>query len=125
MRFRMMMTAVAAAGLLATGVQAQTAPETGQYRQALEKMITEAANGVCAEDVMAGDLLAACQSQIDGMAEGLSSLGPITSIRFVSAQGEGAERVETYAVQFQSGQTMNWGIGGMVGGKFSVAYAGG
>lgn len=125
MRFRMMMTAVAAVGLLATGVHAQTAPETGQYRQALEKMITEAASGVCAEDVMAAELLAACQSQIDGMAEGLSSLGAITSIRFVSAQGEGAARVETYAVTFAGGATLNWGIGNMVDGKFATAYAGG
>lgn len=128
MRFRMMMTAVAAAGLMATAAQAQTAPQaapqTGQYRAALEKMITEAASGICS-DVMAGDLLAACQSQIDGMAEGLSALGAITAIRFVSAEGEGAARIETYAVTFAGGATLNWGIGNMVDGKFSTAYAGG
>ena len=128
MRFNMMMTAVAAAGLLATGVQAQTAPQaapqTGQWRAALEKMVTEASAGVCAEEVMAPDLLAACTAQIDGMAEALGGLGPIVSIRFVSAQGEGAERLETYAVQYEGGQTLNWSLGGQVDGKFSIAYPG-
>ena len=126
MRFKTMMMTVAAAALMATAAQAQAqSQEQGQYRRPLEKMITDAASGVCAADVMAAELLAACQSQIDGMAEGLSSLGAITSIRFVSAEGEGAARIETYAVTFAGGATLNWGIGNMVDGKFSTAYAGG
>lgn len=128
MRFRMMMTAVAAVGLLATGAHAQTAPQaapqTGQWRAALEKMVTEASAGVCASEVMAPDLLAACSAQIDGMADALGALGPVVSIRFVSAQGEGAERIETYAVQYGGGQTLNWSLGGYADGKFSIAYPG-
>ena len=127
MRFGMMMTAFMAAGLLATGAQAQTqappAAGEGQYRAALERMITRTAEGTCPDDVMGAELLAACQTQVEQMSEGLKSLGAIVSMRLVSVQGEGAERLETYAVQFASGETLNWGIGGLVDGKFATAYA--
>ena len=39
------------------------------------------------------------------------------------AEGEGAERTEFYAVAFAAGVTLNWGIGGVVDGKYTVAFA--
>ena len=125
MRFGMMMTAVMAASLLAAAAQAQASAPAGegQYRAALERMITQTAAGTCPSDVMAADLLAACQTQVEQMSEGLKSLGAIVSMRLVSTQGEGADRLETWAVVFASGETLTWGIGGLVDGKFATAYA--
>lgn len=127
MRFGTMMTAVMAAGLLATGAQARTQDQSpagdGQYRAALERMITRTAEGTCPDDVMGADLLAACQTQVEQMSEGLKSLGAIVSMRLIKVEGEGADRLETYAVAFASGETLTWGIGGLVDGKFATAYA--
>lgn len=55
------------------------------------------------------------------MAPGLASLGAIESVTFVSAEDTPNGRVETYAVKFAGGMTMNWIIGGFSEGKFSVA----
>lgn len=123
MRFRMMMTAAAAAGLLATAAQARE--DGGQYRAELERMIVETAAGTCPADIMAAELLAACNEQVGQMSAGLRSLGPIASMRFVRAEGEGADRLEIWAVEFTGGMTLNWGIGGRVDGKFTRAFAGG
>lgn len=122
MRVKMMMAAVAAATMLSGAVQAQTA-DAAQYQAALEKMITSTAVGTCPEDVMGGELLAACNQQIAAMSQGLQSLGAIQSITFLRAEGEGAERTEFYAVAFAAGVTLNWGIGHQVDGKFNRAFA--
>lgn len=123
MRVKMMMAAVAAATMLSGAVQAQTAPEQGQYQAALERMMSETTQGRCPEDVMAPELLDACASQIAQMAPGLQSLGAIESITFLRAEGQGTERVEFYAVKYAAGVTLNWGIGGLVGGKYNTAFA--
>ena len=42
---------------------------------------------------------------------------------FLSAEGEGAERLELYEVTFASGQVLTFGIGGLADGKFSTMFA--
>ncbi|NBB53115.1 hypothetical protein GVN24_33070 [Rhizobium sp. CRIBSB] len=123
MRVTMMLAAVAAATLLSGAAQAQTVPGQGQYQAALETMITSTAAGTCPEDVMAGELMAACIQQLPQMSQGLQSLGAIQSITFLRAEGEGAERTEFYSVTFAVGATLVWGIGHEVDGKFSQAFA--
>ncbi|MES2835742.1 MAG: hypothetical protein V4707_13650 [Pseudomonadota bacterium] len=122
MRVKMMMAAVAVA-MLSGAAQAQTAPDQGQYQAALERMMSESTQGRCPEDVMAAELLAACTPQVVQMSQGLQSLGAIQSITFLRAEGEGAERTEFYAVKYAIGVTLNWGIGGLVDGKFTKAFA--
>ena len=121
MRVKMMMAAVAVATMLSGAAQAQT--DAGQYQAALERMMSESAQGRCPEDVMAAELLAACTPQVAQMAPALQSLGAIQSITFLRAEGEGAERTEFYAVTYAIGVTLNWGIGGLVDGKFTKAFA--
>lgn len=121
MRVTMMMAAVAAGVLLAGGANAQT--QEGEYRAALEKMITSTAAGTCPEDVMGGQLLEACNGQLAQMSQGLQSLGAIESITFLRAEGEGAEHTEFYSVRFAAGVTLTWGIGTKVGDKFERAFA--
>ena len=77
MRVTMLMTAMAATAMLAGAAQAQTgtAPEGARYQAALERMITETAQGRCPADLMAEQLLTACNQQIAAMSTGLQSLG--------------------------------------------------
>lgn len=116
--------AAALSGLAPAAAMAQDPAAGGDYRAALTRMITSTADGTCPADVMGAELLAACTEQLPQMSAGLQSLGPIASMRFVRAEGEGAQRVEIYAVEFAGGVTLNWGIGGFHDGKFDVAYAG-
>jgi hypothetical protein len=133
MRLSLMMATVVAGVALAGAANAQdphagheAAPaQEGQYSASLTRMITSTADGECPADVMGGGLLAACNEQIDQMGPALQSLGPITDMAFVSAEGEGEARVETYEVFFESGQMLTWGIGGYVDGKFEIAFVGG
>lgn len=117
--------AAAFAGLLIAFPALSQEAQTGEYADALRRMITETASGTCPEDVMGGGLLEACRQQLAQMSAGLASLGAIESMTFVSAEDTPGGRVETYAVRFASGQTLNWGIGGVQDGKYTVAYAGG
>lgn len=123
MRVKTMMAAVAMATMLSGVAQAQTAPEQGQYQAALERIMSETTQGRCPADVMAPELLAACAPQIAQMAPGLQSLGAIESITFLRAEGEGAQRVEFYAVKYAIGVTLTWGVGGLVDGKYTTAFA--
>jgi len=125
MRISLMMTALVATMALAGTVQAQDAAQDGQYRAALNRMIVSTADGECPADLMAEDLLAACNDQIYQIGPALQGLGPITEINFVRAEGEGEARVEVYDVIFEGGQMLTWGIGTLVDGKFQTAYVGG
>ncbi|WP_339933485.1 hypothetical protein [uncultured Brevundimonas sp.] len=125
MRVTLMMTALAAAAMLAGGAQAQTAPDEARYQAALERMITETTQGRCPADIMAEQLLAACTQQIAAMSTGLQSLGPIESMTFLSSEDRADGRLERYAVKFTGGTTLNWGIGAEADGKFGAAFAGG
>ncbi len=118
----MMMAAVAAGVLLAGAANAQT-QETGQYQAALERMMSEAAQSRCPEDLMAPELLAACTPQIAQMGPGLQSLGAIESITYLGHEDGPQGRVERYAVKYAIGVTLNWGVGGLVDGKYTGAYA--
>lgn len=118
----MMMAAVAAGVLLAGGANAQT-QEQGQYQAALERMMSEAAQSRCPEDLMAPELLAACTPQIAQMGPGIQSLGAIESITYLGHEDGPTGRVERYAVKYAIGVTLNWGIGGVVDGKYTVAFA--
>ena len=124
MRVKMMMAALSAAAMLAGGAQAQTAPQDGRYQAALERMINEATQGRCPADLMADELLAACNQQIAGMSTGLQSLGAIESVTFLGAEDRADGRLERYAVKFAGGTTLNWGIGAETDGKFGAAFAG-
>ena len=121
MRVRMMLAAVATAGLLAFPAMA----EDGQYAPQLSRIMTEAAAGTCLADLMAQPLLDACNAQIAAMAPGLSALGPVETMTFVSAEDTPGGRVESYSVKFTGGRTMTWVIGQESGGKFAVVGAGG
>ncbi|MBO9501418.1 hypothetical protein [Brevundimonas sp. A19_0] len=125
MRLKMMMATVVAGLALAGAAQAQDAATDGEYRASLGRMITSTADGECPADLMAADLLAACNDQVDQIGPALQSLGPVKDMSFVSAEGEGESRVETYDVFFESGQMLTWGIGGYVDGKFTIAFVSG
>lgn len=117
MRIQTMFAGVAAAALVAFPAMAQD----GQYREQLSRMITEAAAGTCSVGLMATPVLDACNAQIEGMSAGLASLGAIESVTFVSAQDTPGGRVETWAVKFTGGRTLNWVIGQIQpDGKFSI-----
>lgn len=116
MRIQMMLAGVTAAALMAFPAMA----EDGQYGEQLNRIVTEAAAGTCLEALMGPSLLDACNGQIQGMAPALSAMGAIESVTFVSAQDTPEGRVETWAVQFAGGRTLNWVIGHLLDGKFSV-----
>ena len=121
MRIHMLLAGVAAASLTAFSAMAQD----GEYSQALTRMLTETAEGRCPADVMAQDLLTACQEQIAGMAPAFRELGVIETMTFVKAEDTPGGRVETYSVKFAGGQTMTWRIGHLRDGKFETAGGGG
>lgn len=121
MRLKLFAIAAAAAGLTAFSASAQESD--GQYSNDLQRMITETAAGTCPSDIMAEQLLTACQQQIAQMSAGLASLGAIQSITFTKAEDTPEGRVETYAVVFANGITLNWGIGHKKDGKYNAAYA--
>lgn len=117
-----MRTTVFVAGLMAASLTAFSAmAEEGQYKQPLQRMITDAAGGRCSVEIMGAGLLAACNQQIAAMSAGLASLGAVESMTFVKAETGEHGRVETYAVKFAGGLTLNWFIGGEKDGKFEVA----
>ncbi len=117
------LAAIAAVAASLTAVSAMALESEGQYTADLQRMITETATGTCPADIMAEQLLAACQQQITQMSAGLASLGAIQSITFTKADDTPGGRVETYAVVFANGVTLNWGIGHKKDGKYSAAYA--
>lgn len=121
MRFSLMMATLVAGLALAGGAQAQdAAAQDGMFSPDLQRIMTAAADSECLADLMHQDLLDVCNSQIGEMGPGLGSLGPATSVTFVKAEGEGAERVETYDVFYESGIMLTWVIGAYSEGKYSV-----
>lgn len=132
MRLSLMMATLVAGAALASAANAQDAhagheahAPQGQYSASLTRMITSAADGECPADLMADGLLAACNEQVAAIGPALQSLGAIREMAFVSAEGEGEARVETYEVFFESGQMLTWGIGGYSDGRFNVAFVSG
>lgn len=121
MRIRTFLAGVAAAGLMAFPAMA----EDGQYGPQLTRILTEAAQGTCPVDLMQQPLLDACNAQIPTMAPGLTALGAVQSVTFVSAQDSPGGRVETYTVTFAGGRSMSWFIGQEQDGKFAVVGVGG
>ncbi|KQY80454.1 hypothetical protein [Brevundimonas sp. Root1423] len=121
MRIQTIFAGVAAAALMAFPAMAQD----GQYREPLTRIITEAADGVCLEALMAQSLLDACNSQIQGMAPALAAMGAIEEMTFMSAEDTPEGRLETWAVKFAGGEILTWVIGQPHDGKFtSVAVSG-
>jgi len=116
MRIRVLLAGVAAAGLMALPAMAQD----GQYGPQLTRIIEEAADGTCLAALMGESLLSACNGQIQGMSPALSAMGEIETITFVSAEDTPEGRVETWAVKFTGGETLNWVIGQVHEGRFSV-----
>jgi hypothetical protein len=123
MRLPATLAALAAAAFMAGAAQAQDPATDGQYRAALVRVIADATDGVCPAEILNAELLAACEEQAPQMAPALASLGPVQSILFQGAEGEGDERVELYEVTFAGGQVLTWGIGGLVDGKYSTMFA--
>jgi hypothetical protein len=125
MRLPIAFAALTAAVLTAGAAAAQDPAKDGEYRAALTKMLTETAQGVCPADVMADDLLEACESQVAQMAPALQSLGGIASMTLVDVQGEGAAKIERYDVSYDAGPTLTWFIGNRgADGRFSAAGTG-
>lgn len=117
MGIRVILAGVAAAGLMAFPAMAQD----GQYGEQLNRIVAEATAGTCLEALMAPSLLDACNNgQIEGMAPALSALGTIEAATFVSARDTPDGRVETWAVKFSGGRTMNWVIGHLQNGRFGA-----
>lgn len=116
MRIQTMLAGVAAAALMAFPAMAQD----GQYREQLNRIITEAAGGTCLAALMGPGLLAACNAQVEGMAPALTAMGAIESVTFISSQDTPEGPVETWAVKFTGGTTLTWVIGQMQDGKFAT-----
>jgi hypothetical protein len=116
MRIQTLFAGVAAAALMAFPAMAQD----GQYREPLTRIITEAADGVCLEALMAPALLDACNGQIQGMAPALAAMGAIEEMTFVRSEDTPEGPVETWAVKFTGGQILSWSIGQMKDGKFNT-----
>lgn len=124
MRLPLSLAAFTAAAALAGAASAQETAAEGQYTAALQRMIAQAADGICAEDVMGSDLLEACNGNIVGMGAAISALGPVDTMTFLRAEETPEHgRIELYAVGFAGGERMTWGIGGLRDGKYDVAFA--
>ncbi|WP_294392925.1 hypothetical protein [uncultured Sphingomonas sp.] len=109
----------ALAGLLAVPAYAAT----DNYADALRTMLTQAVAGNCSAELMAAPLLTACREQIGAMATDLKAAGPVTTLTLEKAEGEAAQRVETYKVTFAKGESSTWHIGHMTDGKFQTVYS--
>jgi uncharacterized iron-regulated membrane protein len=113
------------AGLTMAGMMACPAlAQDGQYASQLNRILTEASAGTCSAAYMQAAVLDACNAQIEGMAPALAALGAIESVTFVSAQDTPGGRVETYAVKYAGGETLNWVIGQESEGRFAVVGTG-
>ncbi len=92
----------------------------GKYSAQLVQMLNATAAGKCSPDMMGDALLAACQTQLPTMSAGLTQLGKIDTVTFVSSQDTDKGPVETYAIKYASGQTLHWIIGQYANGKFET-----
>lgn len=98
------------------------AADEDQYGPALRRIVTEAAAGTCAADLMAEPLLSACRDQMPQMKPALAALGTVEAVSFIKAEAHDDARVETYAVKYSGGKTSLWSLGNRKDGKFTVAY---
>jgi len=112
----------AALGSVVIAAPALSQAQQGEYGADLSRMIADAAAGTCSADIMAPQLLSACEAQIGRMAAGLSPLGGAESITLVSAADTPQGKVETYRVRFANGYEMNWSVGARQDGKYAVAF---
>jgi hypothetical protein len=92
----------------------------GKYSAQLVQMLNATAGGKCSPDMMGDALLAACKAQLPTMSAGLTQLGKIDTVTFVSSQDTDKGPVETYAIKYASGQTLHWIIGQFANGKFET-----
>lgn len=111
------------AALAAVLAAAPAAADEGRYAASLKAMLTQTAAGTCPADLMGDQLLAACREQLPNMQPGLAAAGAVTAVEFVSANGEGTDRVETYTVRFAKGSASVWAIGKFRDGKYQSAYS--
>lgn len=119
MRPSLLLAGLAAAALTAPAFAQAPA---GEYGDALKTMITQAAAGTCPADLMAEQLLTACNQQIAQMAPGLTSLGAVESVTFIEVLDTPEGRMERWTVKFAGGHSMVWFIGArQADGKFNAA----
>jgi hypothetical protein len=119
---KVMLSVAVAATMAAIGAGAAHAADDGQYGLALRRIVTEAAAGTCAADLMAEPLLSACRDQMPQMKPALAALGTVEGVSFIKAEAHDDARVETYAVKYSGGKTSLWSLGNRKDGKFTVAY---
>lgn len=113
-------TAALVAALLTAGAAAAQDPsKDGEYRGSLVKVMDALAAGDCDADIMTGDLLAACDTDLAPVTSALQMLGAPTDVLFLRAEGEGSERIELYEVHYSVGQILTWGLGGLEDGRFT------
>lgn len=105
---------------LATFTSGTAYAADGKYSAQLVQMLTTTAAGKCSPDMMGAALLAACQTQLPTMSAGLTQLGKIDTVTFVSSQDTDKGPVETYAIKYASGPTLHWSIGQLANGKFET-----
>ncbi len=116
------MRTILAAALAIAAAGGAIAAEGGDYRDALRRMVTEAAEGRCPADIMAEPLLSACRDQMPTMKPALAALGAVSDVTFIKGEAQDDARVETYAVKYAGGKTTIWSIGNRKDGKFTTAY---
>lgn len=111
MRLPLAVTALVASVLTAGAAFAQDPATDGQYRADLMTLITSVSGGTCPATLMGDEVLAKCEESIDQIGAALGGLGPVDMVTLSEATGEGADRVESYEVTFQSGDTLVWSLG--------------
>lgn len=122
MRLGLMLAGLAMAGLTATSVLA----EEGVYTADLTRMVNDAAEGRCTAELMAENLLKACQEQIAALGPALKDLGAVQSITLAKSETPAVGRVETYVVAYAGGESLTWVIGARRDdGRFGALYVAG
>lgn len=116
------MRAIMMAAAITVVTAGGAAADTGEYGAALRQILSEAAAGKCAPDLMAEPLLSACRDQMATMKPGLAALGTVSDVTFIKAEAQGETRVETYSVRYSGGKTTIWSLGNRQQGKFTIAY---
>lgn len=93
-----------------------------QHEALLKQVLGESAKGNCPASIMSPMLRGACESQMPGMSQALSSKGKISKAEFMGMQQSQMGPAEVYKVTFSAG-TMMWMINTGPDGKIVVLWS--
>lgn len=93
-----------------------------QHAGLLKQVLGESAKGNCPSSLMSPMLRGACESQMPGMAQGLTAKGPISKTEFMGMQPSQMGPAEVYRVTFSAGSMM-WMINTGPDGKILVLWS--